>query len=222
MRITLPLVVLACGLAACADNPVSAPARAPRLSVAAGQRVPLRIESWLHRQIGGNPLVTGTITSCAKVWIGDDLVLSGVPTWNDVNYALLPANPAAGAAAAAAKCETGTWGDVGGYQMAGLGRFQDDNLVRLDNILWARHNIKFANGSIDIQFEGKYNPSFLLTACNWVIKGGTGDFAGLQGNGDCSAQGFALAATDWADPSTWDIYFVHTETGTVHWTGNGK
>lgn len=218
MRKIVPLIVLCCGLGGCADDPVGAPVQAPRLSVAAGQRVPLRIESWLHRAIGGNPLVTGSVTSCAKVWIGDQLYLSGQPTWTAANYA----TPGASAAEDAAKCANDSWGPVGGYEMRGLGRFQDDNLAKLDNILWARHNIKFQDGSFDIQFEGKYDPTFLLTACNWVITGGTGAFAGLQGTGDCSAQGFAVAAADWNDPSTWDIYFVHTEDGMVHWTGPGK
>lgn len=219
MRKVIPLVVMVCGLAACADDPVSTPARAPRLSVAAGQRVPLRIESWLHREIGGNPFVTGSITSCAKVWIGDQLYLSGQPAWTDGSYA----TPGASAAEYAAKCAADSWGPVGGYEMRGQGRFQGDHLGQLDNMLWARHNIAFENGSFDIQFEARYDGSFHTPPpCTWVITGGTGDFAGLQGNGDCEAQGFIAAASDWANWSTWDVYFVHTEWGTVHWTGQGK
>lgn len=225
MRKIVPLVVLVCGLAACADDPISpsGQAIAPQFGVAAGQRVPLRIESWLHRQVGGNPFVTGSVTSCAKVWIGDELFLSGTPAWDAASYASLPADAALRPAAAAGKCEPGTWGDVGGYEMHGQGRFQDDHLGQLDNMLWARHNIVLPGGSIDIQFEARYDGTFFTPPpCKWVITGGTGDFAGLQGNGDCQAQGYAVAATDWGNWSTWDVYFVHTEWGTAHWTGPEK
>ncbi len=213
MRTAMLAIALACGLTACSETtaPPATPS-APRLGLAAGQRVPLRIESWLHRAIGGNPLVTGSITSCAKVWIGDELILSGQPTWaNEAEYLAT-----GDVAFDAAKCAVGTWAPVGGYRMEGQGHLQNPTL---DHILFARHNIAFEHGSLDIQFEGKYSPSFTVTACNWVIKGGTGDYAGLQGNGSCAAQGYAVAASDWNDPSTWDIYFVHTEMGTVHWTG---
>ncbi len=214
MRITLPLAILACGLAACTDKPVTAPVPAPQLSKVEAQRVPFRIESWLHRQVGGNPLVTGDVTSCAKVWIGDQLYLSGEPTWTDADYATPGSTPAE----FAAKCANASWLPVGGYRMEGQGRFQGDNGTRLDNVLWARHTIPLPGGSFEIQFEGRYDPTFHCFCSAWVIKGGTGDFAGLQGNGDCEAQG-RIVDFGTGDPSTWDIYFVHTETGSVHWTG---
>lgn len=215
MRIALPLVVLACGLAACSETTAPAPQVPPRFGVAAGQRVPFRIESWLHRAIGGNPLVTGSITSCAKVWIGDQLLLSGQPSWTTEAEYLAHGD----AAFSAAKCAGDSWGPVGGYRMEGQGHLQEGNLGRLDHILFARHKIALEDGSFDIQFEAKYSPIFVVTACNWVIRDGTGAYSGLQGNGGCEAQGFPVAAADWNDMSTWDIYFVHTETGTVHWTG---
>ena len=42
---------------------------------------------------------------------------------------------------------------------------------------------------------------------NWVISGGTGIYEGLQGTGKWVADGSHFP------------YFIHTETGTVHWTG---
>ncbi len=209
MRTRLSLLVLACGLAACSEPNAPIPAPAPRLGVAAGQRVPFRIESWLHRQIGGNPLVTGTVTSCAKVWIGDRLLLSGQPSWTSTAEYFANADHAA-------KCADGSWAPVGGYRMEGQGHLKHADQ---DHILFARHTITLADGSFQIQFEGKYSPTFTVTACNWVINDGTGAYAGLQGNGGCEAQGYPVAAADWSDMSTWDIYFVHTETGSVHWTG---
>lgn len=176
-------------------------------SPASGKSQPIRIESWLYRSWvangATNPLVSGTVGACAKVWIGDTTASvpddqGGAPLWTAAGYAL----PAFGD-----KC--GDWTAVGGYRFEGNGHLTNGQ----DNILFARHTITLAHGTLDIQFVGRYDPTFAGTG-RWVISGGTGDYQGLQGTGTWSAQGYGAPITDGLD-----LYFMHTEVGTVHATG---
>lgn len=169
------------------------------LAAGAAQPQAIRIESWLQRVPDTtNPLVQGEVRACAKVWIGSSAVVTGGgPTWTT------PASYA-GTADMLGKCTD--WTPVGGYRFEGQGHL---NNPTLDNVLFARHEIQLTGGSIFIQFVGKYSPTFAGSG-NWVIKGGTGTFEGLRGTGTWEAQGAGDAT---------GLYFMHTEVGTVHWTG---
>lgn len=171
------------------------------LSAGATKPQTITIESWLMRQPDAtNPLVQGQVDACAKVWIGDEIAdIGGDPLWTsgpDGSYTNTNADPSL-------KC--GDWTPVGGYRFEGQGHLTNP----LDHALFARHEITLDDGAIFIQFVGKYSPSFAGDG-NWVITGGTGPYEGLQGTGNWTAQGH-LTNTG--------LYFMHTETGTVHWTG---
>jgi len=64
----------------------------------------------------------------------------------------------------------------------------------------------FSGGSL--QVGGVTVPEGQSADCKWVITGGTGAYAGLEGDGTCNAN---LATTF---PYVW-----HTSTGDVWWTG---
>ncbi|MGZ4339920.1 MAG: hypothetical protein ACXVQ3_07675 [Gaiellaceae bacterium] len=171
------------------------------LPLGAGAQKPqtIRIESWLMRvDDGGNALVGGDVVACAKVWIGDAAVVTGgSPTWTGASYADTVAD-------LYGKCSS--WTLVGGYRFEGNGHLCAANADQHDHVLFARHEIQLAGGSILIQFTGKYSPTFAGDG-HWVITGGTGAFAGLQGTGTWEAQGYGTAT---------GLYFMHTEVGTVH------
>jgi hypothetical protein len=170
------------------------------LPLGAGAQKPesIRIESWLMRVADtGNPLVAGDVVACAKVWLGGTMVSGGSPTWTDATYGSTAADPSG-------KC--GSWTAVGGYRFEGEGHLTAGNAAQHDHVLFARHEITLQGGSIFIQFTGKYSPTFAGEG-NWVITGGTGAFAGLQGTGDWEAQGYVTGT---------GLYFMHTEVGSVH------
>lgn len=154
----------------------------------------IRIESWLQA-LEGSDLTQGQVLACAKV-SGAVNDTGGDPTWTDATYASTADLPG--------KCAD--WTAVGGYRFEGRGHLQPQNLGRLDHILFARHTIVLSKGTIDIQFTGRYYPD-LLGDGQWVINGGTGEYAGLQGTGTWHANGQTFP------------FFMHTEVGTVHWTG---
>ena len=140
----------------------------------------------------GSGLGAGEDRTAARA-VNDD---GGAPTWTDADYTT--------ATNLAGKC--GGWTDVGGYRFEGKGHLQPHNFGELDHILFARHEIHLSQGSIFIKFTGQYFPSFPGEG-TWVITGGTGAYEGLQGTGTWEANGQDFP------------YFLHTETGTVHWTG---
>lgn len=186
------LFLLACVVAASALIPASAGA-SPKSS-------PITIQSWLMRvNDGGNPLVAGDVVAAAKVWIDGQMVgTGGGPTWTDTTYTDTSGDLFNKAT---------HWTAVGGYRFEGDGHLVASNAASHDLILFARHEIQLTNGSIFIQFTGKYSPTF-AGAGNWVITDGSGDYAGLQGTGKWEAQGYGTNT---------GLYFIHTETGTVHW-----
>lgn len=169
------------------------------LGAAAQKPESIRIESWLMRVAdGGNALVGGDVVACAKVQIGDGpVVTGGNPSWTAGSYTSTAQDPSG-------KC--GAWTPVGGYRFEGEGHLLAENAAQHDHVLFARHEIHLTAGSIFIQFTGKYSPTF-AGAGNWVITGGTGAYAGLQGTGNWEAQGYITGT---------GLYFLHTETGTVH------
>jgi hypothetical protein len=61
-------------------------------------------------------------------------------------------------------------------------------------------------GQLFITFSGTYDlvKTFQTTSCSWVITGGTGAYAGIQGEGTCTA-----------DASHFP-YIRHTETGQLY------
>lgn len=167
---------------------------------AASQSSPIRIESWLMRVTdGGNALVGGNVVAAAKVWIDGKMVgTGGAPTWSEATYASTSGD---------LYNKATDWTAVGGYRFEGDGHLVAGNAAGHDHIVFARHEIELTNGSISIQFTGKYGPTF-AGAGHWVITGGTGDYAGLQGTGAWEAQGYGTST---------GLYFMHTETGAVHW-----
>lgn len=185
------LLLLAC---------VAAAALIPAGTGAASQSAPITIQSWLMRvDDGGNPLIGGNVVAAAKVWIDGQMVgTGGGPTWTDANYADTSAD---------LHNKATDWTAVGGYRFEGNGHLVASNADSHDHVLFARHEIQLTDGSIFIQFTGKYGPTFAGTG-NWVITGGTGEYVGLQGTGNWEAQGYGTSS---------GLYFMHTETGTVHW-----
>jgi hypothetical protein len=80
--------------------------------------------------------------------------------------------------------------------------------------VYAVHTITGAKGQIFISFSGVYNLTTATSADvaayqgtgTWLITGGTGAYAGLQGDGS------------WAADATTFPYIRHTETGQVWWS----
>ena len=172
----------------------------PASAGAASKSSPITIQSWLVRaDDSGNPLVGGYVFATAKVWIGNQMVgTSGGPTWTDATYTSTSGD---------LYDKATHWIGAGPYRFEGNGHLVAGNAASHDHILFARHIVTFTNGSIFIQFTGKYSPTF-AGAGNWVITGGTDDYAGLQGTGKWEAQGYGTST---------GLFFIHTETGTVHW-----
>jgi hypothetical protein len=92
------------------------------------------------------------------------------------------------------------------------------------SVLQATHTMYGRHGSIEIAFEGKYQPvqsigGRLISVSGpggaWQISGGTGAYTSLQGTGTATAVGDFTDAFAGVGPVT----VVHTETGDVHWRG---
>jgi hypothetical protein len=160
------------------------------------------IQSWLHASPSANGL-SGTVVACFKMKgaIADQ---GGGPSWNDTTYVASAAFPAS------SKC--GNAAPVGGFIFVPAPSTAANTL----DTVYAVHTITGAKGQIFITFSGVYNltPASQASlgsyqgAGTWLITGGTGAYAGLQGDGAWAA-----------DASTFP-YIRHTETGTVWWATN--
>jgi hypothetical protein len=178
-------------------------------SAPAGAEKPqaITIQSWLLRlpdADGGYATAysRGTVLACFRITGAID-VSGGGPTWNDATYA--------STADLAGKCTD--WTLAGDYVFRGEGHLQPQRLANgLPFILFARHTLKVnETDSMFIQFVGEYTPTAtgFPGEGNWVITGGTGAYAGVQGTGTWVADGATFP------------YFVHTEYGSIHFTGTG-
>ena len=162
----------------------------------------VRIQSWLYANLSTNGL-SATVVACFKI-TGAITDRGGDPTWNDATYAVTSASfPASG------KC--GNAGPVGGYLMV-----PPPGSTNALSTVYAVHTITGAKGQISISFSGVYNLTATTSADvapyqgtgTWLITGGTGAYAGLQGDGTWDA-----------NASTFP-YIRHTETGQVRWTSS--
>ena len=167
----------------------------------AGKPQAITIESWLRARTGSD-LTHGRVDACVKVTIpGADIAdTGGDPAWTpgaSGTYRSTAGN-------LDAKC--GTWTLAGDYRFDGQGHLKHPTA---HHVLFARHVLTTTRGTINIQFTGKYTAA-MAGAGHWTIKGGTGIYKGLRGTGTWTADGSKFP------------YFVHTETGRVHWTGNNQ
>ena len=142
----------------------------------------ITIQSWLHANPSANGL-SATVVACFKV-TGALTDQGGNPTWNDATYAVTSAS-----SPASSKC--GSAAPVGGYIMVPPPRKSANTL----STVYAVHTITGAKGQIVISFSGVYNLTTATSAGvgayqgagTWVITGGTGAYAGLQGDGTWAA-----------------------------------
>jgi hypothetical protein len=111
----------------------------------------------------------------------------------------------------ASKC--GNYEPVGGYVMVPPPSGANNTLTTF----YAVHTLTLRRGQIFITYGGTYNltgtesdgvPAYQTgPGTTWVISGGTGAYAGLQGEGTCSANASLFP------------YIIHTATGKVWWAG---
>jgi hypothetical protein len=160
----------------------------------------ITIQSWLHADPSTNGL-SATVVACFKV-TGAIMDQGGNATWNDATYAVTSASSPANS-----KC--GNAAPVGGYIMV-----PPPSSTNTLSTVYAVHTITGKKGQIFISFSGVYNLTTATSAGvgpyqgtgTWLITGGTGAYAGLQGDGT------------WAADATTFPYIRHTETGQVWWS----
>ncbi|HEV3310728.1 MAG TPA: hypothetical protein VG815_09435 [Chloroflexota bacterium] len=147
---------------------------------------PITIQSWLYAKPDKNGL-SGIVTACFKLK-GAFHDQGGSPNWTDSTYADTTGTPPAN------KC--GNWYPTGGFVFV-------PGVKTSDTTVYAVHTITGRHGALFITFSGTYDlvNTYQTTSCDWVITGGTGQFAGAHGEGTCSA-----------DASHFP-YIRHTETG---------
>ncbi|HMK98066.1 MAG TPA: hypothetical protein VK425_11005 [Acidimicrobiales bacterium] len=191
----------------------------------------ITIQSWLYAVPSENVL-SGTVWDCFEISgaINDQ---GGGPTWTDDTSYHAPNTLSTGAVAAAAK-ECADKVPAGGFVLVPppeAGQYQFATYTAAPgspgglSTVYAVHTIAGQKGDIYITFSGTYNmtnepvkvgdvtvqPLTTGPQCTWVITGGTGAYAGLQGDGTCFAN--AEQTFPWIN---------HTEEGSVWWTGSSK
>jgi hypothetical protein len=193
----------------------------------------ITIQSWLDAVPSEN-VMSATVWDCFKITgaITDE---GGGPAWtSDSSYHAPNTMTSGGVAAAGRECtdKVPAGGFIlvpppepGQYQFAQYtsGTGSPGGL----STVYAVHTIAGLKGDIYITFAGTYNmtnsvvpvevadrstvdvqPLTTGPDCTWVVTGGTGAYAGLQGSGTC----FANAENTFP-------FINHTEHGTVQWTG---
>ncbi len=191
----------------------------------------ITIQSWLYAVPSENVL-SGTVWDCFKISgaITDE---GGGPTWTDATSYHAPNTTTSGGIAAATN-ECANKVPAGGFVLVPppeAGQYQFAQYTAAPgspgglSTLYAVHTIAGQKGDIYITFAGTYNmtnsvvpvklsngstvdvqPLTTGPQCTWVITGGTGAYAGLQGSGTCFAN--AENTFPWIN---------HTENGTVWW-----
>ena len=183
------LVVLAAGM------PGASGANAHRLakdSVRAGQMQgqPFTIQSWLFAASPTKSGLSSPVKACVK--LGGAIVdQGGDPSWTDATYDQ-PVKDFS------SKC--GTWVPAGGFI------FVPPVGKSTDTTVYAVHTITVRRGQLTISFSGTYDlvKTYQTTSCSWLITGGNGAYAGVMGEGNCTADASHF-------PS-----IRHTETGTIY------
>jgi hypothetical protein len=231
------LVAAVAAMAAAAMIPVAALQVAPAGAAGvkhqqANAGGPITIQSWLYAVPSEN-VMSATVWDCFKISgaINDQ---GGSPTWTSAASYHAPNTMASGGVNAAsrecaAKVPAGGFilvppPEPGQYQFAtyGAGPSSPGGL----STLYAVHTIAAQKGDIYITFAGTYNmtnkvvPVKLANGSTvdvqplttgpqgtWLITGGTGAYAGLQGSG-----------TAFANAENTFPWINHTEQGTVWWS----
>jgi hypothetical protein len=158
---------------------------ARRASHPAFEAEPITIQSWLLGYPDKNGL-SGTVKACFKL-SGALADKGGEPHWTDSTYADVTATQPAD------KC--GAWSPVGGFVFV-------PGVKTTDTMVYAVHTITGQKGQLFITFSGTYDLAKTYQGNGaWVITGGTGAYAGLQGEGT------------WVADASHFPYIRHTETG---------
>jgi hypothetical protein len=193
----------------------------------------ITIQSWLYAVPSENVL-SATVWACFKI-TGAIKDQGGGPTWTDeASYKAPNMTTSGGAAAASHECTDKV--PAGGFILVpppAAGQYQFAQYTSAPgspgglSTLYAVHTIAGQKGDIYITFAATYNmtdsvvpvkvsngstvdvqPLTTGPDCTWLITGGTGAYAGLQGSGSCF--GNAENTFPWIN---------HTEQGTVSWAG---
>ncbi len=207
------------------------PAGAASVKHQQGVPAAITIESWLY-VVPSENVLSATVWDCFKITgaINDE---GGGPTWtSDASYHAPNTMTSGGVTSAATECSDKVPAggfiavpppEPGQYQFATFttGPSSPGGLTSI----YAVHTIAGGKGDMYITFAGTYNftnkavpvktangtvvvqPLTTGPDCSWVVTGGTGAYAGLQGTGTCFAN--AENTFPWIN---------HTEHGTVWWT----
>ncbi|HXW80616.1 MAG TPA: hypothetical protein VEJ84_14015 [Acidimicrobiales bacterium] len=193
----------------------------------------ITIQSWLYAVPSEN-VMSATIWDCFKITgaITDE---GGGPTWaDDASYHAPNAMTSGGVSAASEECSDKV--PAGGFILVPppeAGQYQFAQYTAAPgspgglSTIYAVHTLVAQKGDIDIQFAATYNmtnspvpvklpngttvdvqPLTTGPEGSWVITGGTGAYAGLQGSG-----------TSFANAENTFPWINHTERGSVWWDG---
>jgi hypothetical protein len=180
----------------------------------------ITIQSWIHADLTDNGL-SGTDSDCFKI-SGAIVEQGGDPTWsNDAEFSA-PTQATGSTAVTAASKECGDAVPAGGIVLVPPPEPGQYALAQYKlTAFYVNFTVHGQKGQFFITYAGDYNfsggslqvggvtvPEGQSADCKWVITGGTGAYAGLEGDGTCNAN---LATTF---PYVW-----HTSTGDVWWTG---
>jgi hypothetical protein len=193
----------------------------------------ITIQSWLDAAPSENVL-SGTVWDCFKI-TGAITDRGGGPAWSN-NTAYYAPNSMTSGGTTAASQECADKVPAGGFILVpppAAGQYQFAQYTSSPgspgglSTVYAAHTIAGLKGDIFISFSGTYNmtnsvvpvklpsgstvevqPLTTGPQCTWLITGGTGAYAGLQGNGTCFAN--AENTFPWIN---------HTENGQVWWAG---
>ena len=211
---------------------ITAASASKRVAQQPDQSGAITIESWLYAVPSENVL-SGTVWDCFKI-SGAITDQGGGPTWTDENTYKAPNTMTSGGVTAASQ-ECSDKVPAGGFIFVPppeAGQYQFAQYTAAPNspgglsTVYAVHTIAGQKGDIYITFSGTYNmtdnragkscervdrhvqPLTTGPDCTWVITGGSGAYADMQGDGTCFAN--AENTFPWIN---------HTEQGQVWWTG---
>ncbi len=191
----------------------------------------ITIESWLY-VVPSENVLSGTVWDCFEI-TGAITDQGGGPTWTDETSYHAPNTMASGGITAASR-ECTDKVPAGGFIFVPppeAGQYQFAHYTAAPRspggltTVYAVHTIAGQKGDIFISFSGTYNmtnnpvrvtlsngstvmvqPLTTGPQCTWLITGGSGAYAGVQGSGTCFAN--AENTFPWIN---------HTEQGSVWW-----
>lgn len=196
----------------------------------------ITIQSWLYAVPSDN-MMSATIWDCFKI-TGAITDNGGGPTWtDDASYQAPNTMTSGGVSAASHECSDKV--PAGGFILVPppeAGQYQFAQYTAAPSspgglsTIYAVHTLVAQKGDIDIQFAGTYNmtnspvpvklpngttvevqPLTTGPEGSWLITGGTGAYAGVQGSG-----------TSFANAENTFPWINHTEHGSVWWDGTPK